>query len=131
MKKVSIFFYSSFIFYLSNFILYIFNLTNFLFFKDIHVVDNLLNNFFALFLYLTTYEVFVYLLFKKIILKLNKSFYYLIISIINFIILTLILKFGLNFSSFNHINNVLSLFFSIFLTTNVFYYSIYFSSLLE
>lgn len=123
--------YTIIIAYLANVFLYVFNITNFLFFKDIVVFDNTLLNIIALTMYFLFIEFIILVIVKKIkYINMIKPKLF-IFSLINCIFIFFSMIHIMRINKVMELNNILSLIFVIFLSTYIFFYSIYYNSLLK
>jgi len=123
--------YTIIIAYLANLFLYLFNITDFLFFKDIVIFNNIFLNIVILTVYFLFMELIMLLIINKIkyinMIK-PKLFTFSLLNCV-FVFFSLIHIMQLN--KVRELNNILSLIFIIFLSTYIFFYSIYYNSLLK
>lgn len=116
---------------LGNYTFYIFNLTNFLLYKDIMISDNSFFNFLFITMYISIFLILMTIILNHLKIKRNLVVHLFIIALINTIILSFCLIWILNITKMKEINNVLCLLVITFFSTYVFFYSIYYHSLLE
>lgn len=130
-KILSILLFVASIFFGGNALLYVLNVTDFLLGKDLSVSEYMWKTYLILIAYFILLLGFLLLLQNRMFRRLDKPRYYFVLSSIYCVIALFILKILLNIEKMGEINNILSLVLMIFLSTYVFYYSIYYSTLIE
>lgn len=130
-KILSILLFVASIFFGGNALLYVLNVTDFLLGKDLSVSEYMWKTYLILIAYFILLLGFLLLLQNRMFRRLDKPRYYFVLSSIYCVIALFILKILLNIEKMGEINNILSLVLVIFLSTYVFYYSIYYSTLIE
>lgn len=130
-KILSILLFVTLILFGGNALLYVLNVTDFLIGSDLSVNENMWITYLILIAYFILLLGFFLLIQNRMFRKWDKPRYYFVLSSIYCIAALFILKVLLNIEKMGEINNILSLVLVIFLSTYVFYYSIYYSTLIE
>ena len=131
MKLFRIFLFTSFTFFVSNFLLYLFNLTDYLLIKELVFHEDIFINTIILVIYSLLAMLIITILYNRITKHLKDLRIMFINNAIWVIIILFFLKIILKNDKLDVIENNISLIFTLFLTTYVFYYSIYYLSLLK
>lgn len=123
--------FSNTIFLIVSELFYVMNFTNLSLVTFHHLFDNYLLCFSITFSVCIIVDMLIYCFFCRILIKLDKLRYYFIISLIEYVILTLFLRFS--FEKYHLLNLAanLSLLFAVILKTYAFFYSIYHQNLIR
>lgn len=130
-KILSILIFCIIVFYGGNALLYVFNVTNYLFGYEYVLSNDLLTNYIYLMLISFFILGILLLINNRLFPRLNRPYHYLALSLIYCLIFFVFTRIIYKNDKFSDINNILSMVLVIFLTTYTFYYSIYYSTLIE